>query len=732
MGQQRVTAAASPLRLMLAPSHKDERELVRAELFARALSQRLGRPVVVELAASYEQLDEELAAGRVDMAWGSAEQCSAQEPHARAVLRAVRGGRWSYHSALVCRAEQPLSLERLSGARVAWVAPRSTGGHLLPLRLLQAQGLRPEHAFSEQQYHGTYRRALQAVLEGRADVAPVYTPLPDEATVRACMASLVGAEEQRLLPFCFTSPTLSDGLILTRRLSEQEAAELVALLTSLGRTSGGGLEPLMGLFDSEGFMPTVGAQAVLGEPRPARPAELLVAEVDEQQRCRRLWAPLGRVFGQQVSGGEGRSLAQVLGAEAAAPLEALLRSAWQGPLGGRLEYRLLVEGEVRWYAAEAVACTPEGAARGPMALLVREVSERRALEEGLYELASFPLLHPEPMVELGPEGELRYANPAAHRAFPELLLRGASHPLVEAARAWARRGPSPSEALPVVSLGDSYWELTVAALPDMEGLRLFAKNVTTRRHMEARLQHADRLASLGSLAAAVGHEVNNPLSFITANLSFSREELGRLREQLRHQGPQERAQELDDVLEALDEAAEGADQIRRIIQDLRLLSRTPPERRLRVDVRQVLENALQLVRSQLRHVHVERELLPVPAVLGDEVRVAQVLVNLLLNAAQAMGELGTERHTLWVRTRVGRGGEVVVEVQDTGEGMGPEVLARLFEPFFSTRVAGTGLGLAVSHAIVTSLGGTLRAESRPGVGTTMRMVLPAAPEEAED
>lgn len=732
MGPQRVTAAASPLRLLLAPSHKDEREHVRAELFARALSQRLGRPVVVELAPSYERLDEELAAGRVDMAWGSAEQCNAQEPHARAVLRAVRGGHWSYHAALVCRAEHPLSLERLTGTRAAWVAPRCTGGHLLPLRLLAAHGLRPEHTFSEQHYHGTYRHALLAVLEGRADVAPIYTPLPDEPTVRACMASLVGADEQRLLPFCFTPPTLSDGLILTRRLSEQEAAELVALLTALGRSGGGGLEPLMGLFDSEGFMPTVGAQAVLEEPRPARPGELLVAEVDEEQRCTRLWAPLGQVFGRQVEGGEGKRLAEVLGAEAAAPLEALLRSAWQGPLGGRLEYRLQVQGEVRWYAAEAVACAPRaGAARGPMALVVREVSERRALEEGLYELASFPLLHPEPMVELGPEGELRYANPAAHRAFPDLLLRGVNHPLVEAARAWARRGPSASEALPVVHLGERYWELTVAALPDMEGLRLFAKNVTTRRHMEARLQQADRLASLGSLAAAVGHEVNNPLSFITANLSFSREELGRLREELRRQGAQERARDLDDVLEALDEAAEGADQIRRIIQDLRLLSRTPPERRLRVDVKQVLENALQLVRSQLRHVRVERELGPVPPVLGDEVRIAQVLVNLLLNAAQAMGELGTERNTLWVRTQVGPGGEAVVEVQDTGEGMGPEVLARLFEPFFSTRAAGTGLGLAVSHAIVTSLGGTLRAESRLGVGTTLRMVLPAAPQEED-
>ncbi|HZH79268.1 MAG TPA: ATP-binding protein, partial [Archangium sp.] len=117
---------------------------------------------------------------------------------------------------------------------------------------------------------------------------------------------------------------------------------------------------------------------------------------------------------------------------------------------------------------------------------------------------------------------------------------------------------------------------------------------------------------------------------------------------------------------------------------------------------------------------------------GDETRLGQVFINLLQNAVQAMSELDAARNVLRVATYTGPGGEVVVEVQDTGAGMSREVLARLFEPFFTTKPASTGLGLSVSHAIVTSLGGTLRAESREGVGTTLSITLPAAVDRPHD
>jgi signal transduction histidine kinase len=144
-----------------------------------------------------------------------------------------------------------------------------------------------------------------------------------------------------------------------------------------------------------------------------------------------------------------------------------------------------------------------------------------------------------------------------------------------------------------------------------------------------------------------------------------------------------------------------------------------------VDLHSVLEDTLKLVRGQLRHrARLEKDFQPVPSVEGDEARLGQVFLNLMLNAVQAMSEQDSARNVLRVATRVSESGEVIIEVQDTGAGMSPEVLERLFEPFFTTRPSSTGMGLSVSHAIVTSLGGSLRMESQPGVGTHVTVTLP--------
>jgi signal transduction histidine kinase/ABC-type phosphate/phosphonate transport system substrate-binding protein len=721
-----VTPAAAPLRFLLSPSLGEVKEHVRAELFGRALAQRLGRPVVVELAPSYEALERELSEGRVDLAWATAEQCTAFEPQARAVLRSVRAGRWYYHAALLCRADSPLTLDTLRGARAAWVAPRSTGGYLLPIRYLESLQLDFNTLFSEEHFLGTYRRALLSVLEGEADVTAIYTSHPEENTVRAFMAEHLGLEERLLRPFAYTGPSLSDGFILMPRLPEADTDALVSTLTSLG-AEGPGLEPLLGLFDSEGFVLAASPHA----PPPAqafhRPpiSEDLAVELDAEERCLRVWTPTGKAFGHEVRGAEGRRLVEVLDAEACAPLLSLVRSARHSGVGGRVEYRHEVRGEVRWYAAEATPRGPSHPQPGTVALLVRDVTMRRTLEEEIYRLASFPLLHPEPMLELSLEGTLRYANPAAHTAFPDLLVREAGHPLVEAALAWALRGGSLGDAPPTVHLAGHHWELTVTPLQDVEGVRVFAKNVTARKQMEARLVQADRMASLGQLASSVGHQMNNPLAFLTANLSYVRAELSRLRQGARGQPLPE--EDLEDLVDALTEATEGAERLRTIVDEMRLLSGSSLEKRVRVEVHPVLEHALSLVNGELRHrARLEKDFQPVPPVEADEPRLVQVFLQLMLNAVQAMSEQEAARNVLRVATYVGVGGEVVVEVQDTGVGMSPEVQARLFEPFFTTRPTSTGLGLSVSQAIITSLGGTLRAESRQGVGTTFTVTLPAA------
>ncbi|WNG26695.1 PhnD/SsuA/transferrin family substrate-binding protein [Cystobacter fuscus] len=724
-GPYNVMPSLRPIRFLLYPALGEVREHVRVELFGRTLSEQLGCPVVMELASSYEVLEAELQRGQVDMVWATAEQCDAYEPRARAVVRAVRSGSWHYHAALVCRADAPLTLETLRGQRAAWVAPHSTGGHLLPVRFLSQRGLSPDSLFQEQRFLGTYRRALQAVLQGEADVTSVFASYSNEHAIRATLAGFVGHEQERLVPFLYTEPILADGIILMPRLSEAEAQAIVAVLTRMN-VDGSGLEMLMGPFRVEGFVLPSEAERAPTSSRPMLGAEYLVAELDEQERCHRVWSPTGRAFGRDLTGADGRTLPELLGQEASEPLVSLARTVRERGLGGRLDYQLDVEGQTRWYVAEITPCVPQRGAPGVcLGLLVRDVSGMRALEDPLYRLASFPLLHPEPLLELSSQGELRYANGATYSAFPELLEQEANHPIVQAALQWAWRGASAGEPMPTVQLRGRDWELTVLQLSDPPGLRLFARDVTLRKQMEARLLQADRLSALGSLAAAVGHEMNNPLAFMLANLSFAREELERLGQQPRLRG--EAGQALDDVLEALSETVQGALRLKHIVQDLRTLSRKPPEHRARVDVRPVLDNALKLVRGELvARARLERDFHEVPPVDADEARLSQLFLNLLLNAVQAMDVENSARNVLRVAVYTGEEGEVVVEVQDTGRGLPPEALSRIFEPVVSAGAPHTGLGLSVSHAIVTSLGGTLRAESHEGRGTLLTLTLPEA------
>jgi signal transduction histidine kinase len=330
------------------------------------------------------------------------------------------------------------------------------------------------------------------------------------------------------------------------------------------------------------------------------------------------------------------------------------------------------------------------------------------------------------MMELELDGAPRYANPAAHLAFPDLLWLGVSHPLVEAALKFTWQG-LPSEGQPLVHVSGRYWELVVSHLKDMAVIRVFAKDVTSRKQLETSLLQADRMSNMGKLAGQVGHQINNPLAFLMANLSFAREEITRLRAILRAGKERIVLQEIDDVVDALGESQEGAERLKLIVQDFRLLAREPPRHKAKVNVHPVLEDTLKLVRNELRHrARLEKDFQPVPLVEADEARLGQVFLNLMLNAVQAMSEQDAARNVLTVTTRLSPEGQVVVEVQDTGSGMTPEVLSKLGEPFFTTRPNSVGMGLSVSHAIVTSLGGTLRAESQPGVGTRFTVTLPPA------
>ncbi|HEX5752530.1 MAG TPA: ATP-binding protein [Archangium sp.] len=245
----------------------------------------------------------------------------------------------------------------------------------------------------------------------------------------------------------------------------------------------------------------------------------------------------------------------------------------------------------------------------------------------------------------------------------------------------------------------------------------------------ARLKSAlltERLASVGTLATGVAHEINNPMAYVTANLAFLAKELPELARSEGNGGAKEELAELGQVAA---ESLEGARRVNQIVKELRLFARGGggDERLEAVDVRAVAKRSLNLALHELEpRARIIEELEEVPRVLGSESQLGQVCLNLLLNAGQAMTTGDTGRNELLLRTRRREDGWVMLEVADTGCGIPPEDQRRLFDPFFTTKPAGEGMGMGLSicHGIVKRLGGEIQVESEVGKGSVFRVVLP--------
>ena len=245
---------------------------------------------------------------------------------------------------------------------------------------------------------------------------------------------------------------------------------------------------------------------------------------------------------------------------------------------------------------------------------------------------------------------------------------------------------------------------------------------------------AERLTSLGTLAAGVAHEINNPLTYILGNAALACRELEGLAALLQtSSNPTEPAltklgERLPALLESVREIEDGAERIRRIVTDLQVFAR-PESGAASGDARAALDWALRVTEKQVRErARIETHFAPMPLVRGSGARLGQVFVNLLLNAAQAIDEGRAKDNLITVSTGTDGSGRAVISVRDTGHGMGEEIQKRIFEPFFTTKPvgSGTGLGLSICHGIVQSLGGEIKVESRLHHGTTFRVYLAAA------
>jgi signal transduction histidine kinase len=241
------------------------------------------------------------------------------------------------------------------------------------------------------------------------------------------------------------------------------------------------------------------------------------------------------------------------------------------------------------------------------------------------------------------------------------------------------------------------------------------------RELQARLAQTDRLTSLGTLAAGVAHEINNPLAYVLLNLGFVAEELEKI-------FPEPETDRLREVRVAIDHARNGAERIRDIVRSLKTFSRPENETVAPIDVAQVLDATLAMIANEIRHrARLVKDYALAPQVLANEARLGQVFLNLLMNAVQALPE-GNSNNEIRVVVRAPSNDRVIVEVHDNGVGISPQVRGRIFEPFFTTKPVGigTGLGLAICHGIVAALGGTMTVDSEVGKGSCFRVELPAA------
>jgi PAS domain S-box-containing protein len=253
------------------------------------------------------------------------------------------------------------------------------------------------------------------------------------------------------------------------------------------------------------------------------------------------------------------------------------------------------------------------------------------------------------------------------------------------------------------------------------------QDVTERKQLHERVVHSERMATVGTLAAGVAHEINNPLTWVIANLDA----IDRMLDGIR-QGDVESAEQVGKMIL---EAQQGADQVKRIVRDLLTYSRSQPEQLESVDVQEALDIAVNIATNQFKYrAHLVRDYGHVPTVVADESRLTQVFVNLIVNAAQAIPERRDHHQgregVIELHTSVDPDGRVRVSVQDNGLGMPAAVKARVFDPFYTTKPVGvgTGLGLSISNNIIKSFHGEIQIDSEEGMGTRVSVVLPAAPD----
>jgi signal transduction histidine kinase len=347
----------------------------------------------------------------------------------------------------------------------------------------------------------------------------------------------------------------------------------------------------------------------------------------------------------------------------------------------------------------------------PLAILY--AVERNRVREQEKQLSKILDTTPDAVVVVDREGHVKYVNNQALTFFGRSREEFIAERLIFS----ASEGSTVELRLPRQT-GERVGDLRVIEF-EWHGSPCFLasiRDITEQRNLEIQLLMSDRLASLGTLAAGVAHEINNPLAAVLANVDLA------MRDVMALEG------EHTNLLEGLRDTREATEQIRQIAGDIKVFARNEDER-TGVDVHRILDSVARMAQNEIRHsARLVKEYNAVPLVYVNESRLSQVILNLLVNAAQAIPPGHADKNEIKITTRMHPDGRVAIEVSDTGPGIPPELQHRLFTPFFTTKPVGTGtgLGLAICQRIIKGLGGEISFESQLGKGTSFLVLLPAA------
>ncbi len=242
------------------------------------------------------------------------------------------------------------------------------------------------------------------------------------------------------------------------------------------------------------------------------------------------------------------------------------------------------------------------------------------------------------------------------------------------------------------------------------------RDLSDRKKLQIYKMTTDRMTALGHLAAGVGHEINNPLCYVMMNLELVKDNLA--------------AAKIRDYNKQISAIQKGLERIKTVVSDLKTVSRVSPDNAVtHVDVNDVIESVLGIVKNEIQHRAVLKcSLTSVEPIWIEETRLAQILINLAINAAHSIPIGDTNQNCVGVKTFMNNKNQVVIEISDTGSGMSKDIQKKIFDPFFTTKAAGkgTGLGLSICHNIVNQFNGTIEFKSELGKGTVFQVVFPAS------